>query len=74
MEKNEIMKYVRMSIVSVLGYIALILMVGEPIEDETWFRVFFISKGLAFLIGYCTYKLYSFWESKGLLPKMDEDI
>lgn len=74
MEKNEIMKYVRMSIVSVLGYIALILMVGEPIEDETWFRVFFISKGLAFLIGYCTYKLYYFWESKGLLPEMDEDI
>lgn len=74
MEKNKIKRYARMSIISVLGYATLILMVGEPIEDETWFRVFFISKGLAFLIGYCTYKLYSFWELKGLLPEMDEDI
>ncbi len=74
MEKNKIKRYARMSIISVLGYATLILMVGEPIEDETWFCVFFISKGLAFLIGYCTYKLYSFWELKGLLPEMDEDI
>lgn len=74
MENNKIKRYARMSIISVLGYATLILMVGEPIEDETWFRVFFISKGLAFLIGYCTYKLYSFWELKGLLPEMDEDI
>ena len=74
MEKNKLKRYARLSIISVLGYATLILMVGEPIEDETWFRVFFISKGLAFLIGYCTYKLYSFWELKGLLPEMDEDI
>ncbi len=46
MKKSELMKQVRMSIVGILGCIALILMCGEPIEEETWFRVFFITKGL----------------------------
>lgn len=50
MKKSELMKQVRTSIVGLLGCIAFILMVGEPIEEETWFRVFFITKGLAFLI------------------------
>ncbi len=66
MEKRDLMKQVRMSIVGILGCIALILMVGEPIEEETWFRVFFITKGLAFLIGYVCYALFVRWESKAL--------
>ena len=74
MEKRDLMKQVRMSIVGILGCIALILMVGEPIEEETWFRVFFITKGLAFLIGYVCYALFVRWESKGLLPNMDEEV
>lgn len=74
MEKRDLMKQVRMSIVGILGCIALILMVGEPIEEETWFRVFFITKGLAFLIGYVCYTLFVRWKSKGLLPDMDEEV
>lgn len=74
MKKSELMKQVRMSIVGILGCIALILMCGEPIEEETWFRVFFITNGLAFLIGYITYVLCVRWESKGLLPDMDEEV
>ena len=35
MKKSELMKQVRMSIVGILGCIALILMCGEPIEKET---------------------------------------
>ena len=74
MKKSELMKQVRMSIVGILGCIALILMCGEPIEEETWFRVFFITQGLAFLIGYITYVLCVRWESKGLLPDMDKEV
>ena len=74
MKKSELMKQVRTSIVGLLGCIAFILMVGEPIKEETWFRVFFITKGLAFLIGYITYVLCVRWESKGLLPEMDEEV
>lgn len=74
MEKRDLMKQVRMYIVGILGCIAFILMVGEPIEEETWFRVFFITKGLAFLIGYVCYTLFVHWESKGLLPDMDEQV
>lgn len=74
MKKSELMKQVRMFIVSILGCIALILMCSEPIEEETWFRVFFITKGLAILIGYITYVLCVRWESKGLLPEMNEEV
>ena len=74
MKKSELMKQVRMSIVSILGCIALILMCSEPIEEETWFRVFFITKGLAILIGYITYVLCVRWESKGLLPEINEEV
>ena len=73
MKKNELMNHLRMFIVDILGCIALILICVEPAEDETWFRVFLITKGLAFLIGYITYVLYVHWESKGLLPKMDDE-
>ena len=72
MKKSELMKQVRMSIVGILGCIVLILMCGEPIEEETGFRAFFITKGLAILIGYIAYVLYVYWESKGLLPEMNE--
>lgn len=74
MKKSELMKQVRMSIVSILGCIALILMCSEPIEEETWLRVFFITKGLAILIGYITYVLCVRWESKGLLTEMNEEV
>ena len=74
MEKRDLMKQVRMSIIGILGCIAFILVVGEPIEEETWYRVFFITKGLAFLIGYVCYALFVHWESKGLLPEMDEEV
>ena len=74
MKKSELMKQVRMFIVSILGCIALILMCSEPIEEETWFRVFFITKGLAILIGYIAYVLCVRWESKGLLPEMNEEV
>ena len=70
--KSDLMIIVRMSIIGILGTVALILMCGEPIKEETWFRVFFITKGLAFLIGYITYVLCVRWESKGLLPPMDK--
>lgn len=73
MKKNELMKQARMSIVGILGCIALILACGEPTKEENWFRVFFITKGLAFLIGYVCYVLFMHWESKGLLPDMDDE-
>lgn len=74
MKENVTMQIIRCSILGILWSIALILLCGEPIEDETWFRVFFITKGLAFFVGYIAYKLFVRWESKGLLPDTDDDI
>lgn len=50
MKENVTMQIIRSSILGILWSIALILLCGEPIEDETWFRVFFITKGLAFFV------------------------
>lgn len=74
MKENVTMQIIRNSILGILGCITLILMVGEPVNEETWFSTFFITRGLAFLVGYVTYKLFVRWESKGLLPDMDDDI
>lgn len=74
MKKEQVMKQIRMSVVGLLGCAAFILMCGEPTNEETWWQSFFIGKGLAFLFGYITYILCKRWESKGLLPEMDEDI
>lgn len=73
MKKSELMKQVRTSIVGILGCISFILMVGEPIKEETWFQVFCITKCFAFLIGYMCYALFMYWKSKGLLPT-DEEV
>lgn len=45
MKENVTMQIIRSSILGILWSIALILLCGEPIEDETWFRVFFMTKG-----------------------------
>lgn len=72
MKQREYMKQVRAFIIGILGYICIILMCGEPADEERWFTIFFITKGLAFLLGYITYLLCTHWESKGLLPDFEE--
>lgn len=47
---------------------------SEPINQETWFKDFFISKTIAALFGYVAYRLAKYWESKGLLPEMDDEV
>ena len=74
MKDLTIMKYLRMSIVGIFATITLNCVVGEPLEDDTWFEMFFFSKLVALVTGYITYVLVKHWESKGLLPDMmDED-
>lgn len=72
--KEDVMKHIRAFTVGIFGVIALILLVGEPSDEETWFRVFFITKGLAFLFGYIAYALFNKWDSKGMLPKIYDDV
>ena len=64
---------IRISTIGILGCIAFILMCSEPANEETWFQTFLITKGIAFLLGYITYRLCTYWESKGLLPDMEEE-
>ncbi len=71
--KESIKQAIRETTVVILGTIAFILMCGEPANEETWFEAFFISKGIAFLLGYITYRLFTYWESKGLLPNWDDE-
>lgn len=71
--KESIKQAIRKASVGILGTIALILMCSEPANEETWFEAFFISKGIAFLLGYISYRLFTYWESKGLFPDMDDE-
>lgn len=68
MKKEKLMKIIRVYIIGFLGVVTLILACSEPANEEYWYLQFFISKGLAFLIGYVTYILCLRWKSKGLLP------
>lgn len=72
--KTTEMKVLRIILIGVLGSIAFILAVGEPSNDESWFFTFFLTKGIAIVIGYIAYKLFVVWEAKGLLPdfKLEE--
>ena len=75
--KELVMKYVRMSMVGLLGAITLILAFSEPIDEASfgkWFETLYVTKGLAFLIGYITYTLFKHWDEKGLLPDMDDEL
>lgn len=72
--KEETKKQVRITIVGFFGCLALICMVSEPINQDTWFKDFFIGKSIAAIFGYVAYRLAKYWESKGLLPEMDDDV
>jgi len=72
--KEETKKQVRIAIVGLFGALALICATSEPINQDTWFKDFFISKSIAALFGYVAYRLAKYWESKGLLPEMDDDV
>ena len=72
--KEETKKQVRIAIVGLFGVLALIFSTYEPIYQETWFKDFFISKTIAALFGYVAYRLAKYWESKGLLPEMDDEV
>lgn len=65
----EMKKKVRAAIVGLLFGFAFILLCSAPSDDaDSWYLAFFVSKGLAFLLGYAAYVLAGHWESKGLLP------
>lgn len=65
------MKVLREIFIGILGIVAFLLAVGEPLNEDSWFLAFFLSKGLAIILGFVAYKLYSTWNAKGLLPDMD---
>ena len=72
--KGKTMKQIRMAIVGLFACLAFICMVLEPANQDTWFKDFFIIKTIAALFGYVAYRLAKYWESKGLLPEMDDDV
>ena len=47
--KEETKKQVRIAIVGLFGALALICATSEPINQDTWFKDFFISKTIAAL-------------------------
>jgi len=71
--KESIKQSIREVTVVILGAISLLLMCSEPANEETWFEAFFISKGIAFLLGHISYRLFTYWKSKGLFPGMDDE-
>lgn len=49
----------------------LVLLMGEPIEEETWFEVFFATKLGGFALWGAAYLLHQYWNKRGLLPEED---
>lgn len=43
-------KQIRMGVIGILAMAGLVLLMGEPIEEETWFEVFFITKIAGFAL------------------------
>lgn len=66
----------RIAAIYLLGIIALICFVSEPVSDDTWYRDFFISKSIGAATAYAIYRLVKYWESKNLLPEwnLDEEV
>lgn len=49
----------------------LVLLAGEPIEEETWFEVFIATKIAGFALWGLNYLLHQYWNKRGLLPEED---
>ena len=62
-------KQIRMGVRGILAMAGLVLLAGEPIEEETWFEVFFVTKIAGFALWGVTVLLWKRWEAKGLLPE-----
>lgn len=62
-------KKIRMAVIGILVMAGLVLLMGEPIEEETWFEVFFATKLGGFALWGVTALLWKRWEAKGLLPE-----
>lgn len=73
MNNSELMKFARELVVALFAFVALILLCSEPADDEAWTKVFLASKGIGFLIGYISYKLFCYWDSKGSLTESFKD-
>ena len=43
-------KQIRMGVIGILAMAGLVLLAGEPIEEETWFEVFIVTKIAGFAL------------------------
>lgn len=64
-------KQIRMGVIGILAMAGLVLLAGEPIEEETRFEVFIATKLGGFALWGVTALLWKHWEAKGLLPEDD---
>lgn len=64
-------KQIRMGVIGILAMAGLVLLAGEPIEEDTWFKVFFATKVAGFALWGVAYLLHQYWDKRGLLPEED---
>lgn len=64
-------KKIRMAVIGILAMAGLVLLAGEPIEEETWFEVFITTKIAGFALWGGVALLYKYWNKRGLLPEED---
>lgn len=62
-------KQIRMGVIGILAMAGLVLLAGEPIEEETWFEVFIATKIAGFALWGGVALLYKYWDKRGLLPE-----
>lgn len=65
-------KQIRMGVIGILAMAGLVLLMGEPIEEETWFEVFFATKIASFALWGGVALLYKYWNKRGLLPDEED--
>lgn len=66
--KSEFSKHLRSTLIAALGWVGILFLAGEPVNDQTWMQDFLLSKFIGFgLWGLC-YLLYKYWSRRRLLP------
>lgn len=66
--KSEFSKHLRSGVIAILGWVGVLFLAGEPVDDQTWMQDFLLSKFVGFALWGICYLLWKHWERKRLLP------
>lgn len=66
---------IRYYILFVLFMVTIVLVLGEVSDDvDNWMGTFIVGKSVGFLCGYIGYKLTMFWDARGKIPYISNEL